>query len=232
MFAFVFSDLHASYKQLNNLRKFLAGNQDIELLIFAGDLVNMGEPVDLADDFLEIIESISLPLMWVPGNNDFGRSYQKLNAKIKSLEGRVVQFGGYRFTGVGGSPASWEGQYAGETSTDKIEIAGSVFVSHVPPPGLLNMQKFDCNSPTAWSHSGSSPESTNLDPRVKPKDDRPIGRRFSDSPLVHICGHQHSQWGCGYLGTTKVINPGPLAEGRYAILDLESLKVKFCHFNL
>jgi len=305
MLAFVFSDLHASYKQLANLRSYLSDHKDIDVLISAGDFVNMGEPATIIDKVVEIIQSANLPLMWVPGNNDFGRSYHKLNAKIKSLEGRIVELeysvisnpegdplgrsekshgvkgslasldplhGGLssslsdevahlrvddgmgrddrqkvcRFTGVGGSPASWEGQYAGETTTDKIKIAGTVFVSHTPPPGLLVMNKYDCNSPTPEKNPKSLPrrqagEIRNpkqiLNSNVKKSDSfsnfdiRASNLRLADSPIVHICGHQHTRWGCGYLGTTKVINPGPLAEGRYAILDLETLEVEFGRFN-
>lgn len=202
--AFLFSDLHSSTKQLSNTEVYLTKNK-YDLLIFAGDFVNMGEPVWFADKFIAVIDKLKLPFLWVPGNNDFGRSFYKLNAKYKSLEGKVVELLGRAFTGVGGSPASWSGQYAGESMIDKKKIAGSIFISHVPPPGILTLQQKDLQTP-------------------------PPKRRFSDSPLVHICGHLHYRWGTAYLGQTKVIQLASLETGHYAIMDLETLAVEFRRF--
>ena len=213
MKAFLFSDLHVNYKQLKNIEHFLVQEEDIDLLIFAGDIVNMGEPVGYVEQFLQVLAKVNKPFFWVPGNNDFGRAYNKFNAKYRSLEGRVVQLASLipntnpliRFTGVGGSPASWAGQYAGESMIDKELIGGSIFVSHVPPPGLVNLIRGDCDSPTQ--------------------------KKLSDAPLVHICGHVHHQWGTAYLGKTKIIKLAAMELGYYAILDLESLKVDFQRFN-
>ena len=286
MKAFVFSDLHAQSKQLYNLAHFFDTTNDIGLLIFAGDAVNMGEPVGFIVNFIEAIEKIGLPFFWVPGNNDFGRSYHKLNAKYRSLEGRVVvvpanypsplrgevRWGGreesvldsapppapprrgggrteddriIKITGVGGSPASWSGQYAGEKMIDKKSIAGSIFVSHTPPPGILVMNKYDWENPNieirnlfeslrapqSLERPKQTLNSNNKNPKqVSNFELRTSGLRLSDSPIVHICGHLHSRWGCGYLGSTKVINPGSLADGRYAIMDTDNLKVEFLKF--
>lgn len=228
MNALLFSDLHCNNKQLANLSDFVVQHKEIEALIFAGDVVNMGEPVWFMEKFIKIIDELKLPFLWVPGNNDFGRAYYKLNAKYKSLEGRVCELpllnkertgevdnkksghpelvsGSIRFTGVGGSPASWAGQYEGESMVDKKAIANSIFISHVPPPGILVLQQKDL----AVSDSE---------------------KKLADSPLVHICGHLHSRWGTAFLGKTKVIQLASLETGHYAILDLETLEVVFERF--
>jgi len=212
MKAFLFSDLHVSYKQLSNLKLYLLENKDIDLLICAGDIVNAGEPVGFMETFIEVINELGKPFIWVPGNNDFGRAYYKLQARYPSLEGRVMEFPSQtknqklttKLTGVGGSPASWAGQYAGQSLIDKKSIAGSIFISHIPPPGVHNYIKSDCHSPTA--------------------------KKLSDSPLVHICGHIHHQWGCAYLGSTKIIKLAALEYGQYAILKMETLDVEFKKF--
>jgi Icc-related predicted phosphoesterase len=213
MKALLFSDLHCNNKQLANLYDFVIQNKEIDALIFAGDTVNMGEPVWFMEKFIKVIDELKLPFLWVPGNNDFGRAYYKLNARYKSLEGRIVKLElpstNYhlptKFTGVGGSPASWAGQYEGESMIDKKAIAGSIFVSHVPPPGILVLQQKD----------------------LAASDSR---KKLADSPLVHICGHLHSRWGTAFLGQTKVIQLASLETGHYAILDLETLAVKFERF--
>lgn len=200
--ALLFSDLHCSNKQLDNISGLVSGGTDIKVIICAGDIVNMGEPVWFAQKFVETIQKIGLPYLWVPGNNDFGRAYHKMNAKYKSLEGRVVEESGRNFTGVGGSPASWAGQYEGESMVDRKKIGGTIFISHYPPPGILTLQQKDLPSPTS-------------------------GKKFSDAPLVHICGHLHYRWGTAFLGQTKVIQLASLETGHYAIMDLDTSAVEF-----
>ena len=238
--AFLFSDLHSSTKQLSNMEIYLTNNK-YDLLIFAGDFVNTGEPVWFADKFVNFIEKIAIPFLWVPGNNDFGRSFYKLNAKYKSLEGKVAELLGRIFTGVGGSPASWAGQYAGESMIDKKKIGGSIFVSHVPPPGILTLQQKDLPTPLLENlkfkiyNLKSNPNDQMTDGQIngkwKMENDKFPKRRFADSPLVHICGHLHYRWGTAYLGQTKVIQLASLETGHYAIMDLETLAVEFGRFK-
>lgn len=235
---FLFSDLHASKRALDSMYELII-REDCSLILFAGDIANMGEPLSFAEDFLETIERIDLPFLWIPGNNDFGRSYELVSAKYPTLEGRVVELvlpldkgklDGVkendgeipnqvrdvkpivrRFTGVGGSPESWAGHYAGESPVDSKSVAGSIFITHAPPPVAINLEKFD-------REKGQ-------------KDERATSKRLSDSPLVHICGHVHSRWGVGYLGETKIIKLAPFFFGHYAIMDLETLFVEFGKAN-
>ena len=202
---FLFSDLHCSEKNLKNFYDFILKRKDIKALIFAGDVVNMGEPEWFMDDFIKVIKELKLPFLWTPGNNDFGVVYNKLDSRYKSLESKVVECCSRRFTGVGGSPASWAGQYAGGKMINKKEIAGSIFISHYPPPGILNYQKKDIDSPTS-------------------------SKNFSDAPIAHICGHLHNIWGTAHLGQTKVIKLASLETNHYAIMDLKNLSVEFGEF--
>ena len=116
------------------------------------------------------------------------------------------------FTGVGGSPASWSGQYAGESMVDRKKIANTVFISHYPPPGVRSYQKYD-----SADFFSSEPQSN-----VK---------KLSDSPLVHISGHLHHRWGISRLGTTKIVQLAASSIGYYAIMDLETLKIDFKEFR-
>lgn len=201
MLVLLFSDLHDSSRGLWALTDFLSKNKDIGGLVFAGDVTNMGEPLSFAEKFVIEISKFNLPLLWVPGNNDFGRSYKILQNFTPSLEGRIVELGGRRFTGIGGSPASWSSEYQGENSLPKEEIKGTIFVSHYLPPGI----KY-------------GDQSTN----------QPINQsNFSDAPLAHICGHIHNTQGIGYIGQTKVIKLASSALGNVAIMNLDNLEIKF-----
>lgn len=239
---FIFSDLHASYKQLANIANFFESINSADALIFAGDVVNMGEPIGFINRFIEVIGTINKPFFWVPGNNDFGRGYYKLKSTFSSLEGDITKYEDITLCGVGGSPASWSGQYAGEKMIDKKKIGGSIFVSHFPPPIVLNWQREDYTlSPIPKSKNDvssisdgiltSSGKAGLLRMTKRETSNDPLAlKKLSDSPLVHICGHIHHQWGVSYLGSTKVIKLGAAELGHYAILDVNTLKVDFCRF--
>ncbi len=213
---FLFSDLHANNKALDNIISEVTKIKP-DAILFAGDFVNMGEPVWFGEKAIEKFKSLKIPFLWIPGNNDFGRSYYKIQSTIKSVEGRVAeivkeQIPGQarddkpevcRITGVGGSPASWAGQYQGENKKHQIKIGGTFFISHVPPPGVHNWSKEDLHSPA---------------------DQR---KKLTDSPKVHICGHVHHQWGTAYLGSTKIVKLASAEHGRAAIIDTEDLSVEF-----
>lgn len=254
--ALIFSDLHCSNKQLQNLYDFVIQQKKLKCLICAGDIVNMGEPVWFMEQFIKIIDKIDLPFLWVPGNNDFGRAYHKLNAKYKSIEGRVEKLSichtepalaSIRFTGVGGSPASWAGQYAGESMIDQKKIAGSIFISHYPPPANIKLEKFDVGSPKSEYRnpkqiSNSNNSNSKQSEKLKNSDlefvsslevsasDLPSRKSLVNAPLVHISGHLHYKWGTAFLGQTKIVQLASLETGHYAIMDLETLAVKFERF--
>lgn len=209
MKALLISDIHGSYRFLSQIYEKFSKEPDVRAILFAGDLVDMGEPVSFVDEFLWTVQQLDYELIWVPGNNDFGRAYHRLNARCKSVEGVVHEFAGRKFTGVGGSPASWSGQYQGERSVDKKAIAGTIFISHVPPPGINSFKKTD--------------EAISEQPL--PLSNHRI--TLSDAPLVHLCGHIHHTWGAGNLGTTKVVKLAAAYLGYCAIMDLDTLEVKF-----
>jgi Icc-related predicted phosphoesterase len=208
--AFLFSDLHDSKKALYSMYELVI-HEGCSLILFAGDIVNQGEPISFAEDFLKTIEKIGLSFLWIPGNNDFGRSYELVSARYPTLEGRVVEMLGRKFTGVGGSPESWAGHYAGESPVDSKFVADSIFITHAPPPVAINLEKFDREKDQ--------------------KTEKSTVKKLSDSPLVHICGHVHDRWGVGYLGETKIVKLAPFFFGHYAIMDLDTLHVEFGKAN-
>lgn len=250
----LFSDMHCSVSAYQLLQDLL--HQKFSGIIFAGDFVNQGEPLSYIKKTAELIIDSQIPFYWVPGNNDFGKSYDYLQMKIPSIEGRVAKIGKYKITGVGGSPESWSSQYAGEKSISSNDVAGSIFVSHVPLPVLVNLEKHDkeiseskiekrnkqeiikeINSKFDSHSEASAEESSERRERAATprsfactQDDKPRNR-FKDSPLVHISGHIHNSWGVGYLGQTKVVKLASFFFGHYAIMDLDTLKVEFKKAN-
>lgn len=117
---------------------------------------------------------------------------------------------------------------------DKKAIAGSIFLSHVPPPANVILKKYDVGAPLAVistpREDSSGAEKSSNNSKYVIQNTPYEKRRFSDSPLVHICGHLHYRWGTAYLGQTKIIQLASLETGHYAILDLVDLSVKFERF--
>jgi len=218
----LFSDLHESSRGLWALSDFLSKNKDISGLVFAGDLVNMGEPVSFAEKFVEEISKFKLPLLWVPGNNDFGESYKVLQNFTPSLEGRIVELGNRSFTGIGGSPASWASEYAGENSLSSDQIAGTILVTHQPPDGVRY-------APSYKKQDTSDKQIPNLEYPNSNGAMKQLNNevRLADAPIAHICGHVHNTQGIGYIGETKVIKLASSALGNIAIMNLDNLEVNF-----
>lgn len=222
----LFSDLHDSSRGLAAIVSFLSKNQGIAGLVFAGDLVNMGEPVSFAEKFVSEISKFKLPLLWVPGNNDFGRSYKILQSFTPSLEGKIVKLGNRSFTGIGGSPASWSENYQGENSLSKEQIAGTILVTHQPPAGIkyTTNPKSEYRNPKQFQMSNDKNSKHISDFGFRASD---LPKEIKDAPLVHICGHLHSTQGIGYIGETKIIKLASSALGNIAIMNLDSLEVEF-----
>lgn len=247
----LFSDLHDSSRGLNALIDFLNKEKEIGGIVFAGDVTNMGEPLSFAEKFVNEISKFRLPLLWVPGNNDFGESYEVLQNHTKSLEGRIIKLDGRAFTGIGGSPASWESEYDGERSLKKEDIAGKIFVSHYPPNGVQYTENHKYQIANHKQAPNSKVENTNASDVILSTFDKlsvnsakdlnnstiqPLGKvrgkqfnnlQLKDVPLVHICGHIHHIQGIGYIGETKVIKLASAALGNVAIMNLDNLEVKF-----
>ena len=213
------SDLHDSSRGLAAIINFLSKEKNIDGVVFAGDMVNMGQPVEFAKKFIFEISNFNIPLLWVPGNNDFGQSYKVLQDHTKSLEGRIVKLGGREFTGIGGSPTSWESEYSGEQTLKKEDITGKILVSHYPPAGVTYYAKNQRSEIPALPAGRRNPNLT--------ANRQPPTANLKDFPLVHICGHIHNTWGIGYIGQTKVIKLASSAFGYLAIMDLDSLEVEY-----
>ncbi|WP_243678145.1 hypothetical protein [Vulcanisaeta distributa] len=86
-------------------------------------------------------------------------------------------------------------------NTEGIKDLGSrlILVSHYPPYGT--------SVDRAWSGAHIGSKSV---------------RKFVEDikPLAVLCGHVHESRGIDRLGNTIIVNPGPLANGYYAIINI------------
>lgn len=217
MKALCIADVHAKIGFLEAFRNYLIAEKP-DLILFTGDIVNQGHEVDYLARFDKIISELEIPLFWVPGNNDVGPVYELMRKKKYSVEGKMIelnlpadasrpamQAGGEKIIGMDGVPDLW-GHGINYPNVKDTELADSIFLSHIPPKNFKNFQRHD--------HS-------EIDNSVELK----------NAPKIQISGHQHSYWGVGYIGKTKILKLPAGLSLMAATLDTKTLKVEFINLS-
>jgi Icc-related predicted phosphoesterase len=199
----VVSDVHAATSKVSRL-----ASVERDMTIVAGDLAKCGS-VEEALAVLDMLVAQSQPVIWVPGNCDSPKLLEEPGPKGSyNVHGRAVRFDSLVFVGVGGSPPTPFNTPL-EFSEDQIKRvltealrtvdAGErlVIVSHSPPyaSGLDRVR--------GGAYVGS----------------RAVAEVIAEwKPLLVASGHIHESWGVSCMGGSILVNPGPLAEGRYALV--------------
>jgi len=200
MKALCISDIHGKEGFLAALKNLLQ-QEKFDLVLMLGDIVNNGKEVNYFEKFLNIIEDADLPMFWVPGNNDIGDVYEHMSRSKYSIENKKVEFGGENFVGMGGVPDLW-GHNIYMPEVKPQEMRDSIFLSHIPPKKFVNFKRFD-------------------------HQEIQKGVNLENVPKIQISGHQHSYWGVGYIGKTKILKLPAGLNMMAAALDTQSLKVEF-----
>ncbi len=87
-----------------------------------------------------------------------------------------------------------------------------IFAIHYPPIGAFDIVRFVKKSPMYGKSAGWKPYNE-------------VIRKYK--PKLVLCGHMHEYQGKKRLGNSVVVNPGEGSQGKFAVIDTESLKVKF-----
>jgi len=164
---------------------------------------NALEVVTCSGDFqsleaIKVLSGFKGKVFAVPGNMDGGEELEALEEAGVSLHGKVAEHGGFLFAGAGALNFKWALQ-AVTSQLNNIEPNKFVFITHYPPKDSKVDVAFNL------AHVGSSSV-----------------REFIESyrPAVCLCGHIHEARGVDWLGETLLVNPGPLARGYAAIVDV------------
>ncbi len=205
----VITDIHYRWKYLKKVLKM----EEYDVIVVAGDLSRWGD-VKEAFDVLKTLTKHATTF-FVPGNCDNPSLLRTENVyNAINLHGKVIEHNGLVFAGIGGSnttpfntPIEFTEDKLAEIM-DQMEknLRGKnidIMVSHTPPYAT----KLDIAF--SGEHVGS----------IKV-------REFLEKhqPLICICGHIHESQGMDKLGRTIAINPGPIADGKYAIVELDERK--------
>jgi Icc-related predicted phosphoesterase len=181
----------------------------IDVLVVGGDLTNLGTPAAVT----RAIESWQLEapqLLAVAGNMDSPAIDARLVELGVSLDGRGVVIGELGLAGVSAAPHSPlhtpyelpDSELGRRAEIGLAAVRASrvrIFCPHAPPQGTA------CDLLRSGEHVGS--------PTL-----RAIVER--EQPDLVLCGHIHESRGEDMIGVTRVVNPGPVASGHYAVVDV------------
>jgi Icc-related predicted phosphoesterase len=199
----IVADLHGQAAAQKNLLKLLEKGYDGLLLI--GDLSHLG-PLGMIEELIDSLKKLNIPILSVPGNCDPKNTPDLLEAKGVNLHRKCIKIGNLSFIGLGGSNVTPFNTPLEFTEAEIAEELGRlaacadkdfILVTHVPPYG----------TPADLLPDGTYVGSKSL-------------RAFIErtQPLANCCGHVHEGRSISTLGSTIVVNPGPLFKGYAAEL--------------
>jgi uncharacterized protein len=182
----------------------------VDVLLVGGDITTFGTP----DDAAEAIESwrpLAPRIFAVAGNMDSPAIDARLVELGVSLDGRGVAVGDVGIAGVSAAPLSPlhtpheipDEEFARRAAAGLHEVRECrvrILCPHAPPHGTA------CDRLRSGEHVGS-PALRALVERAQPD-------------LV-LCGHIHESRGEDTIGSSRIVNPGPVASGHYALVTVE-----------
>lgn len=205
------SDLHG---HLDNLQKLEGQIKSADAVLFAGDFSKFKSP-ETGLPCAEKMRELCPNLFAVLGNCDEPELLDSIEKLDISAQRSLASFEGLVISGSGGG-SKFTGETPNERDEDDLQSdfdviknsgleeegqwSNLILVSHNPPKAQ------GVDSPAANVHAGS--------------------QIFADfiaqtKPLAVLCGHIHEGVGVEKIGETVVVNPGPLCEGKYAVMELK-----------
>jgi uncharacterized protein len=187
----------------------LAAIGPVDCLVVGGDITTFGKPDD-AERAVAVWRPLAPRLLAVSGNCDSPAIDERLVDLGVSIDGRGVTLDGVGFFGVSAAPYSPldtpyeipDDELGRRAEAGLAELAGArfrIFCPHAPPYGTT------CDRLRSGEHVGS-----------------PALRAFIEraQPDVALCGHIHEARGMDEIGSTHIVNPGPVTAGHYALVEL------------
>jgi Icc-related predicted phosphoesterase len=206
------TDLHGDGSLIGRVFE-KTGQVDVALL--TGDITDFGH----AEDAKPIIDALRLGarhVLAVAGNCDNRDVEDYLEKEGVSIHRRSVLLDGIGFVGAGKS-LPCPGQTPNEASENDFRrfLQGAIacLSSGVPLIFVTHQPAFDSAVDNSQSrgHVGSVAIRDYIE---------------KEKPLISFSGHIHEASGIDSIGDTKVVNPGPLRQGKYAYAEIEAGQVK------
>lgn len=200
------ADIHGRIERLD----IAAGDlQSADIVLLTGDITNFGRRSQ-AELMIRPIQARSSELLAVPGNCDYPEVGEYLTELGINLDRTCRMIAGINFLGLGGSlpgPVPTPNEYSEVELAQFLEhasascdpVAATILLSHQPPVDTA------ADELSPGQHVGSRSVRDFIERR---------------QPLLCLTGHIHEAASIDRLGSTHIVNPGPLASGRYAYIEM------------
>ncbi len=200
------ADIHGNAAPVQEMGDVLSS---ADLVLLSGDITHFGGEKE-ASEIINQIRAYNPNILAVTGNCDNKDVDSYLESENIQLHGRNIDFNSVIIFGAGGSlpcPSPTPNIYTEEeyvhilqSSTEGLDPAApKIMVSHNPPINTLN------DTIPSGDHVGGK-----------------VVREIIENiqPLVCFTGHIHEAEGIDEIGSTKIVNPGPLGTRSYAYLEI------------
>ncbi|MCX8158286.1 MAG: metallophosphoesterase family protein [Candidatus Diapherotrites archaeon] len=205
------SDIHSNINKVRALRRRFNG--EIDLVVFSGDITNECS-IEVAKDILK--ELSFAKVFVVPGNMDDELILNLFEKEGVCLHKKVESYNGYSFIGLGGAKP--------------INTLYKLNLSELEAKKYLKKLSLGLDSKKTIIVTHSPPYNTRISKTYSNVD---LGlkelRSFIENfqPLVVLSGHVHEAKGFDNIGKTICINPGPLKDGNFCLLNISDKGVFF-----
>ncbi|MDR1747957.1 MAG: metallophosphoesterase family protein, partial [Spirochaetaceae bacterium] len=210
----ILSDIHGDTDRIGQLDHEFAR---ADAVLYAGDFAcfTPGNPRPSAETGLPVLDLLMKKhesLFAVTGNCDDPSFREVLEERDVSVEGVLVYFNPFFICGAGGAM-----RFTGATVNERTEDG---ILSDLSPVVNGTSDDRDWNNLILLIHQ--PPMDTKLDTIASGVH---VGsQKIRDfigqvQPLLSVSGHIHESAGIDTIGSTVVVNPGSLAEGRYAVAE-------------
>ena len=204
-------DVHGAYERV---RQALARMRDIDLVIVGGDITTGGTPDEVEREIADW-HARAPRLYALAGNMDSPEIDQRLAELGVALDARAVSVDDVGVFGVSAAPVSplhTPYELADEELERRIERGFAeisdarvvVFCPHAPPARTA------CDQLASGEHVGSE-----------------VIRAFVErqQPDLVLCGHIHEARATDRIDHSQIVNPGPVANGHYAVVEIDDARV-------
>ncbi len=203
----VLTDIHGKAEAAEKIADDLRA---ADWVLLPGDLTMFGREKD-AERILDAIRPYNANMLAVMGNCDYPEVEAYLRERDICLHRAHKVIDGVAFAGLGGSlpcPVPTQNEWSEEQIADHLdaavrgldEDAPLVLMSHQPPKDTV------VDLAGIGKHVGSEAVRAFIERRT---------------PVVCFSGHIHEAEGEDTIGNTRVVNPGPFMEGRYAVATID-----------
>ncbi len=202
---FALADIHGELDRLDLVCE-RAKREKPDMILVAGDLTRFG-PREDAETVINRLAATNAKVLAIPGNGDTEDVTGFLDEAGINLDKQSHRHGDVGLVGMGMPTSMVLGgmlltQYAtlDDAMDEVMDCDTTIFVSHMPPAGTKTDMIF------TEEHVGSN-----------------FVKSFAEEkqPELLICGHIHESRAIDHIGNTLVVNPGAVADGYIAEIDLD-----------